>query len=553
MHDKEQRGEPAPPDRPREGHNVVVPPALDPGEDAGLPRVQGKRRTPRNTLTPDGRLSKGRLAGLSMNRAIWVLSWPIVTESFLNFIVGATDTALSAQLSADATNAIGGASYFMWFVGLISMSIGIGATALVARAVGAGRIAVANAALGQAILLSLVAGAVGAVFLATCSGQLAELLSIRGNSRELFVSYLLVVAVGVPATSIFFTGLACIRGAGDNITPLRIMACVSVLNVVVSWLLSGVDISLTTERDSEIVAWLRIDNPSPIDLGVVGIAWGTTAAWFAGAVITLLFLIPGKPGIKLRGKRLRPHWHTMRRLIRLAVPNFLDALGMWVGNFLLLMMVGWISLAPFVDGTRGQDTLGSHIVAIRLEAISFMPGFSIGMAAATLVGQYLGAGSPGLARAAALRCTALAAIVMGSAGALFIFLPHTMVGLVSQQESHLQTVPTILIICGFAQIPFAIAIVLRSVLKGAGDVNAAMWLTWIATYAIRLPVCYALSGVDIPVPEWIAGRPDYVLQNPFFEDPSLIRCWIGMMGELTIRGVLFGARFLQGRWVQARV
>src|SRR5436190_14699395 len=107
--------------------------------------AQPPRALPEGAL-PDGRIKSGRLAGLSMGTAIWVLAWPILIESFLNSLVGLTDTLLSAQLSEAATDAIGGASYLLWFVGLVVQSIGVGATALISRAVGGGRLAVANAA-----------------------------------------------------------------------------------------------------------------------------------------------------------------------------------------------------------------------------------------------------------------------------------------------------------------------------------------------------------------------------------------------------------------------
>ena len=111
-------------------------------------------------LTPDGRLKSGRLAGLNMRAAIWALSWPILIESMLNSFVGLTDTYMSAALPNGqvATDAIGGASYIVWFISLIIMSLGVGATALISRSVGAGRLAVANAALAQTLVLAAISG-----------------------------------------------------------------------------------------------------------------------------------------------------------------------------------------------------------------------------------------------------------------------------------------------------------------------------------------------------------------------------------------------------------
>ncbi len=113
--------------------SAVDPATLDPSQENGLPSARSLRRGSAG-ITPDGRLRSGRLAGLSMGAAILTLAWPILAESFLGSLVGLTDTYLSAQISEAATDAIAGASYVMWFIGLVVMSVASGATALVSRA-----------------------------------------------------------------------------------------------------------------------------------------------------------------------------------------------------------------------------------------------------------------------------------------------------------------------------------------------------------------------------------------------------------------------------------
>src|SRR5690606_5282741 len=109
-------------------------------------------------VTPDGRLRSGRLAGLPMGRAIFTLAWPVLVDSLLNSLVGLTDTAVAAAISPAAADAIGNASYMLWFVGLFFMALDIGATALISRSVGSGRMAAANAAVGQVVLLAVLVG-----------------------------------------------------------------------------------------------------------------------------------------------------------------------------------------------------------------------------------------------------------------------------------------------------------------------------------------------------------------------------------------------------------
>ena len=114
---------------------ALDPTTLDVTEEAlhAVPGHKVARALDAAGLDERGRLRSGRLAGLSMRRAVWILYWPIVLESLLTSLVGMTDTYLSAQISVHATDAIGGASYLLWFIGLVVMAVGVGATALISR------------------------------------------------------------------------------------------------------------------------------------------------------------------------------------------------------------------------------------------------------------------------------------------------------------------------------------------------------------------------------------------------------------------------------------
>lgn len=505
------------------------------------------RRPAARNLTADGRLKTGKLAGLSMNGAIWVLSWPILVESLLNSLVGFVDTRLASGLGMAETDAIGAASYIQWFFGLTIMALGIGATAMIARAVGKGRLAVANAAVGQMLVLQVIAGsfvAFGAIMMAPV---VASLMSLEGQGREAFIAYLRITSLGIPITGVLFGGIACVRGAGDSKGPLLVMMLVNAINVVLSFVLSGVDISRTTFDEAGVpVTTTIIRNPFTFELGITGIALGTIGAQLVGAAAIIWLLRRGVGGVRLRTRRLKLHMHTSRRLVRLGLPNFLETLGMWSGNFLVVLMVGAV----------GSGALGAHIIAIRAEAFSFLPGFAMGMAAASLAGQFLGAGSPELARKAVWRCAMVAVVLMGLIGVVFITLPRLVVSIFSEQPEHLITAPPLLVICGVVQVPFALAIVFRQAMRGAGDVRMALLLTTITTYLVRLPACFLLSGVDLTFT--IQTAPGEVqrftiIDSPFFDEPSLTRLWIAMCGELVIRAMLFSWRYFQGGWTRQKV
>ncbi|MFG0285443.1 MAG: MATE family efflux transporter [Phycisphaerales bacterium JB039] len=494
-------------------------------------------------LTADGRLRTGRLAGLTMGGAIWVLSWPILVESALNSLVGLTDTTLAARLPEGeaATDAIGGASYMMWFIGLIIMAMGVGATALISRSIGKGRVAVANAALGQTLVLAVTVGGATGAFIALIAPYLPAVIGLSPEAAPLFTEYMRIIAGGVPFMGILFAGIACARGAGDSVRPLHAMIVRNIVNIGVSFALCGVDLGYTTMTDDGPVTTVFLRNPFEFNLGVFGIALGTVIGDAVGAGVILWMAGRGVWGIRLRRARIAPHWHTIRRLVRLGVPNFLETLGMWFGNFLILLIVGRLAV-----GAAG-GLVGSHIVAIRIESFSFLPGFAMGMAAATLAGQYLGAGSPARAIRAVLICAGIGGGFMGFIGLIFILFPYPLTAALTEVPAHLEQAPKLLFICGLVQLPFGLGLVFRSALRGAGDVRVVMILTWTTTYLIRLPLSWLLSGVVIPLPG--GGE----IPNPLGLEPSLSRLWIAMCAELAIRGAIFSLRFAQGTWTRAQV
>ncbi len=497
----------------------------------------------------DDRLVSGRLAGYSMRRAIWVLAWPVLIEMLLAAGVNLVDATMASGISVPAADAVGAGGYILWGAATLAIALGVGATAMVSRAVGRKRLGIANAVVGQSALLGWVGGLIAAAAFFVAAPLLAGVMNLQGESFDLAVNYLRVCALGVPALTFMEGAISSLRGAGDSFRPMLAMIAVNAVNAGTTFLFSGVEWAITSlDHDTgEVHRKVLIANPYGFHMGVSGIALGTTLAWWTGALILTVVLARGKGlhGLRLMRKRMRPHWHTMLRLVRVGMPNFLETFGMWFGNFLTILMVGWMN---------HPGLLGAHIVAVRIEAFSYLPGFAVSLAVATLVGQYLGAKRPELAERAIFRCTVISAAFMTLMGLVFIIAPGPVVGLFTQQEEHLKLAPGLLVVTGFVQAPFAVAIVLRSALRGAGDTRAAMWITWISTYAIRLPLAWVCCGVDIPLPGWAGGG---VIANPsplgHYGISGLRGFWVGLCAEVVLRGVIFTLVVLRGGWKRVRV
>lgn len=472
--------------------------------------------------------------------AIVTLAWPVMIDQILGTMVGLVDTILAAGISEAAADAVGSASYIMWFVGLFFVSLDIGATAVIARSIGAGRRAVANAAVGQSLVLALAIGLSLSLTLYTAAPLMARVMSLKGEAGEEFVTYLRIMAIDAPVMAVMYAGIACLRGAGDTLRPMRAMLVVNAVNLIASWSLAGVDLAVTRDVNGVATRHVWLHNPFEFNMGVAGIGLGTMLAHLCGAALILITLARGSASIRIIGRRLRPHWVTLSRILRVGFPSFLEMVGMWFGNFLVVLIVGLV----------GAGVVGAHMIAIRVEALSFQLGFAIAIAAATLAGQYLGAGSPEMARRAIVRCAMVAAGIMGTMGVAFVLIPRTIVGLVSAQPTHLDQTPHALFITGLVQIPFAIGIVLRQAMRGVGDVRVTMWITWLSTYAARLPLVYVLSGAVVPLPPWLGAG---TLANPLGLEPTLRGVWIGLSVEIVIRCVAFMARFIHGGWAKSRV
>lgn len=449
----------------------------------------------------------GRLAGLTVWRQVVTLAfWPFC-EQMLGFAVGFVDTAIAGRLSIAATEAIAAGAYVGWLIGLMFGAVGVGAGALVARAVGARHRRVVNAVVGQAFVLTLMVGAVLAVLLYLLAPTLAGTLNLTEESLTLGIVYLRTLAMAVPALGVMYVHAACLRSAGDTRTPFLTLAIVNAVNVSTSLLF--------------------VYGPAPWGgHGVAGIAFGTAAAWIVGAVLMIGILLSRRAVVKLYLHRIRLHLDTMRRIGRISGPQFLDSLAMWSGNFLLATFVGHLGASTQIGA------LAAHIVVIRIEALSFLPGWALGQAAATLIGQYLGLGDVKRAWQAVLYCWMIAAGLMGSLGILFFLAAPSLVSLVTTKASIVQLAAPLLMICAPAQIFLGTAMVLEQAVRGAGDTRPVALLVAASTYLVRLPAAYLL-GIH-----WGWG---------------VSGIWIALCSENALRGSLIALYFLSGRWQRIRV
>jgi Na+-driven multidrug efflux pump len=244
-------------------------------------------------------------------------------------------------------------------------------------------------------------------------------------------------------------------------------------------------------------------------------------------------LLRGVKDFRVAPADLRPDKPMLRRIVTLGVPNMLEGATMWATTSIgVTKFIGIV--AEREGGADGPVTglFGAHMVTVRWESFSFLPGFAMGTAAGALAGQYLGAGSVALARRAIWSCLWVAMAMMGALGIVFMVAGEPLARLMSRDPVVLREVPRTLLICGVIQVFFAMGLVVRQGLKGCGDAKGTFRITLVSTVLVRVPLAY-LCGVTLG---W-----------------GLAGIWIGLCFELAVRGLLFLGRFMGGGWERVKV
>jgi putative MATE family efflux protein len=399
------------------------------------------------------------------------------------------------------------ANYLTWMLSSYAVLVSAGSTALVARCIGAGRHDEAIQAVHQSLLLAVGMGTVGGVIgLATCPWWIA-ILDLRGDAARFAVEYLAPLFALLPFQMVETAGIACLVGAGDTLTGLRVMGLVAFVNVPVSW---GLCLGL---------------GPLP-RLGFVGISLGTALSHALGGLTVAWILRHGRTGLGLEWRRLWPDGRLLVRLLRVSIPAGLDSLSVVAGQLWFLRIVNGL----------GDVAGGAHGIALAWEAVSYLAGAAFGTAAMALVGQALGAGRYDLARRAGWVAFGLGCSTMSILGAgLFVLAPWLFLLYCPQpsQQPVVELGVPVLRLVAFAMPALASAMIFTQALRGAGDARVPLLFTWVGFLGVRIPLAYWLTG---PAVGW-----------------GLWGAWLAMCADLLVRGAFFLIRFASGRWRLARV
>jgi len=400
----------------------------------------------------------------SITRAIFLLAVPMVLEMLMESLFAIVDVFWVARLGVESVATVGLAEAVLTIVYAVTMGLGVSATAMVARRVGEkDREAAAVAgvqAIGLGVLTGLALGIPGLHFA-------PHLLRLMGASSG-------VVAVGSAYTRVALGGCAVIvllmlnnavfRGAGDAAIAMRVL-----------WLSNSINLIL----DPCLIFGL---GPFP-RLGVTGAAVATLTGRSVGVIYQLWCLGRGSEHIQILARQLRLNIAMMLRLLRVSVTGIAQ---------MLIPHVAWLSLIRMVS-LFGNDALAGYTIAIRIVVFFILPSWGLSGAAATLVGQNLGAGQPQRAEESVWKTAIYNVLAMGGIGLVFVLFPVPVVHLFTRDPLVVPLAAACLRIVSLGNLGYAYEMVMMQAFNGAGDTRTPTWVNFLGFIVFEIPLAYALA------------------------------------------------------------
>jgi putative MATE family efflux protein len=396
--------------------------------------------------------------------AIVVLAIPMVMEMSMESLFAVVDVFFVARLGADAVATVGLTESMLAIVYSVAMALCIGATATISRRIGekdregAAQAAVQVIALG--IVVSALIGVVGVLSARRLLALMGAEPAVLGDNAR----FTMVMLGGNTSIMLLFLQNAILRGAGDATVAMRVL-----------WLANGINLTL----DPLLIFGL---GPFP-EMGVVGAAAATTTGRSVAVLVQLRVLLSGQGRIHIERRHLRLVPSVMWSMCRLSGTGLLQV---------LLQTTSWIGLVRVIS-LFGSSALAGYTIGIRTILFALLPSWGLGNAAATMVGQALGAGKPERAEKAVWTAGFYNVIFLGIVGVVFmIFAPAIVAIYTSDAEVAMHGVNCLRIVAS-GYVFYAYGMVLTQSFNGAGDTWTPTWINFGCFWLWEIPLAWFLA------------------------------------------------------------
>jgi putative MATE family efflux protein len=431
---------------------------------------------------------------------IWRLAWPVVFAQVLVNLVSLIDVAMVGHISSRALTAVGYATQFFFLVQSVLLAVGFACVALMARAIGGGDFARARHALVASIEIATVTAVVLVVAILAAPHALLALLGAPPEVADATVPYLRFVLGSSVLLAVSMTLESGLRANRNTRTPMVIAAIVAAVKVTLNALLIF-----------GVFGFPRLE--------LVGAGIATLVAQLLGVLLFIALILRAAPGsaLALRWRDIAAARSQRLAVVRLSLPGVGERLAM---NLALLAYFRVLS-------EYGPIAIAAYTVGLRILSFAWMPGIGFGVAAATLVGQALGAGQPARATRAGWRSVRLAFVTATALGALCAVGRTELARLFTDDAVLVATLGPFLLCASLAQPFLQSHFTLGGAHRGAGDTFTPFLASIVSNWALRVPLSVLVA---------------YVLRA------DLTWVWAVILFDHVARSAWLAVSFRRGRW-----
>mgnify|MGYP001811741958 CR=1 FL=1 len=399
-----------------------------------------------------------------INRALGLLAIPMMLEMSMESIFAVVDIAFVSRLGTDAIATIGITEALISVLYAIAVGLGMGVTAMVSRRIGADEREAAARVTGQAIwvgaALSLMIGVPGAFYAA----DMLRLMGASDGVVETGTGFAAVLLGGSASIIYLFLLNAAFRGAGDASIAMRSLVLANGLNIIL---------------DPCLIFGL---GPFP-ELGVTGAAWATTIGRSVGVLYQLWHLLDGRGRLQFHFRNLALHPRMMGRML------FISTGG--IGQFLIATS-SWIIIMRIV-AMYGSTAVAAYTIGLRILEFVWLPSWGLGNAAATLVGQNLGAGKPERAEKSTWLAARYNLVFQTAIGVFLLTSAPFIAGLFTADPDVLRIGTDCLRILAIGAPAYAIGMIVTQALNGAGDTTTPTAINFVCFWILQIPFAFWLA------------------------------------------------------------
>ena len=443
-------------------------------------------------------------------RLIVQLSIPSILSQLSSILMFYIDAAMVGSLGARASAAIGLIESTTWLFGGIASATIMGFSVQAAHFIGANDLKKTRQVFRLGLMVMTVMSLFFTLLCMAIAKPLPYWLGGGADIAPLSTSYFLVYSLSLPVYMVGMMSSAMLKSSGNMKVPSAMSIMMCVLDVAFNF------IAIFPPRDISL-AGMQFHVPG-LGLGVVGAAVGSALAFLVTGVILIWIAVRNAPMIALKGEKWiwRPCRGYLNSALRISFPMAIQ----------YMLMSGAQIVSTMIVAPLGNFAIAANTFAITAESLCYMPGYGIGEAATTLIGQSMGAQRHDLTKRFAYMTIALGMLIMAVMGlTMYVFAPE-MIGIMTPVSEIRVLGIGALRIEAFAEPMFAAAIVGNCICIGAGDTKVPSIMNFGSMWLIRLSLAAYLA-------------PKY----------GLAGVWFAMATELIFRGIIFLIRIYRGKWM----